>query len=55
MASLGTTAIENSGTGLGLHAGEKAVGLGATATVWLKGTHRHGTNSSGAGSSCQIF
>jgi hypothetical protein len=25
------------------------VGLGATATVWLKGTLRHGTNSSGAG------
>jgi hypothetical protein len=43
VTSLGTTAAENSGTGLGLHAAEKAVRLGATTTIGLKGTLRHGT------------
>jgi len=43
VTALGATAAEDCGTGLGLHAGEEAVGLGAVAAVRLKGTLRHGT------------
>jgi hypothetical protein len=43
VTTLGTAAIEDGCTSLGLHAGEKAVGLGAVAAVGLKGTLRHGT------------
>jgi hypothetical protein len=42
VTALGTAAIEDGGTCLGLHAGEKAVGLGAVAAVGLEGTLRHG-------------
>jgi len=45
VTALGATAVENGGTGLGLHAAEKAVGLGAVAAVRLKGTLRHDKNS----------
>ena len=45
VTALGATAVENGGTGLGLHAGEEAVGLRAMAAVGLKGALRHGTNS----------
>jgi len=41
VAALGAAAIEYGCTGLGLHAGEKAVGLGAVAAVGLEGTLRH--------------
>ena len=41
MPSLGTAAVEHSGTGLGLHAGKKAVNLGAAAAIWLKGALGH--------------
>jgi hypothetical protein len=41
MTALGTAAIEDSGASLGLHAGQKAVGLGAVAAVRLKSTLRH--------------
>jgi hypothetical protein len=41
MTALGAAAIEDGGTSLGLHAGKKAVGLGAVAAVGLKGTLRH--------------
>jgi hypothetical protein len=43
MTALGAAAIQDGGASLGLHAGEKAVGLGAVAAVGLKGTLRHGT------------
>jgi hypothetical protein len=49
MTALGATTAEDGGSGFGLHAAEKAVGLGAAATVGLKGTLRHETNSSEAG------
>jgi hypothetical protein len=41
VTALGSATAENSGSGLGLHAGQEAVGLGAVATVGLKGTLRH--------------
>ena len=41
VTALGATAAEDGGTGLGLHAGEKAVRLGAVAAVRLKGALRH--------------
>ena len=41
VATLGAAAIENGSSGLGLHAGEKPVGLGAVTTVRLEGTLRH--------------
>jgi hypothetical protein len=43
VTALGAAAVEDGGTGLGLHAGEKTVGLGAVAAVGLEGTLRHGT------------
>jgi hypothetical protein len=46
VTSLGATAAEDCCAGLRLHAAQEAVGLGAAATVGLKGTLRHGTNSS---------
>lgn len=41
VTALGTTAAENSGSGLGLHAAQEAVNFAATATVRLKGTLGH--------------
>lgn len=41
VAALGAAAAENGGTGLGLHAGEEAMGLGAVAAVGLKGALGH--------------
>ena len=43
VTALGAAAAQNGGTGLGLHAGKKAVGLGAMAAVGLEGTLWHGT------------
>jgi hypothetical protein len=43
VTALGTTAAENSCTGLGLHAAEKTMGFGAAAAVGLKSTLGHGT------------
>ena len=51
VTALGTATAEDGGTSLGLHAGKEAVGLGAVATVGLKGTLWHGTLYSCAGSS----
>jgi hypothetical protein len=45
MTALGATAAEHGSTGLGLHTGEKPVGLRAVAAVRLKGALRHGTDS----------
>jgi hypothetical protein len=47
VTALGAAAAKNGCTCLGLHAGEKAVGLGAVAAVGLKGTLRHDKNSCG--------
>lgn len=41
VAALGAAAIEYGCTGLGLHAGEEAVGLGAVAAIRLEGTLGH--------------
>ena len=41
MTALGTTAAEDGGACLGLHAREEAVGLGAVTAIGLKGTLRH--------------
>jgi hypothetical protein len=41
VTALGAATAEDGGTSLGLHAGEKAVSLGAVATVGLEGTLRH--------------
>jgi hypothetical protein len=49
VTSFSATTAEDSGACLGLHTAEKAVRLGSAAAVGLKGTLRHGTNSSGAG------
>ncbi len=49
VAALGAAAAEDGGTGLGLHAGKEAVGLGAVAAVGLKGTLGHRSLFSGAG------
>jgi hypothetical protein len=43
VTALGAAAIENGSASLGLHAGQKTVGLGTAAAVGLKGTLRHGT------------
>jgi len=45
VATFGTAAAENSGTGFGLHAAEKTVGLGTVAAVGLKSALGHGTGS----------
>ena len=42
VTALGATTVEYGGTGLGLHAGKKAVGLGAVTTIGLESTLRHG-------------
>ena len=49
VTALGAAAVENGGASLGLHAAQKAVGLGAAAAVGLKGALRHGTDSWWAG------
>lgn len=49
VTALGATTAQDRGSGLGLHAAQKAMGLGAATTVGLKGTLRHETNSSEAG------
>ncbi len=41
VTALGAATAENSGSCLGLHAGKKAVGLGAMAAIGLKSTLRH--------------
>ena len=41
VTALGAATAENSGSCLGLHAGKKAVGLGAMAAVGLESTLRH--------------
>jgi hypothetical protein len=41
VTALRTAAAEHGGSCLGLHAGKKAVGLGAVAAVWLESTLRH--------------
>ena len=41
VASLGTPAAQHSCARLGLHPGQKPVGLRAMAAVWLEGTLRH--------------
>ena len=41
MTPFGATAAEHSSPGLGLHAGEEAMGLGPVAAVRLKGALRH--------------
>ena len=41
VTALSATAVKNSGARLGLHAGKKAVGLGAMAAIWLESTLRH--------------
>ena len=41
MTALGAATAQHSCSRLGLHAGKKAVGLGAVAAVGLKGTLRH--------------
>ena len=41
VTALGATAAEDGGACLGLHAGKKAVGLGAMAAIGLKSTLRH--------------
>ena len=43
VTALGTTTVEDGGTGLGLHAGQETVGLRAVAAVGLESTLRHGT------------
>jgi hypothetical protein len=43
MTPLRAAAVQNGCAGLGLHAGQKAVGLGSAAAVRLKGALRHGT------------
>ena len=56
VATLGAAATENRGSGLGLHAAQKAMGLGAATTVGLKGTLRHGTKLlERQEASCRIF
>jgi hypothetical protein len=45
VTALGAAAVEHGCTGLGLHTGEKPVGLRAVAAVRLKGALRHGTDS----------
>ena len=47
VTAFGPTTAEDGGTCLGLHAGKKAVGLGAVAAIGLKGTLRHDKNSCG--------
>jgi hypothetical protein len=47
VTALGATTAEDGGAGLGLHAREEAVGLGAVTAVGLKGTLRHDKNSCG--------
>ena len=42
VTALGTTTVEDGGTGLGLHAGQETVGLRAVAAVGLESTLRHG-------------
>jgi hypothetical protein len=41
VASLGTAAAQHRSTCLGLHAGEKPVGLGAVSAIRLEGALRH--------------
>ena len=41
VTALGAATAENSGSCLCLHAGKKAVGLGAMAAIWLESTLRH--------------
>ena len=55
VTTLGATAAQDGGTGLGLHAGEKAVGLGPVAAVGLEGTLRHDKNSCAGDCSCSNF
>ena len=56
VATLGAAATENRRSGLGLHAAQKAMGLGAATTVGLKGTLRHGTKLlERQEASCRIF
>lgn len=45
VAALGTATAEDGLTGLGLHAGEEAVRLGAAAAVRLKSALRHAVTS----------
>src|SRR5207248_1858606 len=56
MTPLGAAAAEHSGSGLGLHAGKEAVGLGPVTAVGVKRTLRHNKKTPAAGdSSCSNF